>query len=201
MAAASSGHGRRPQPRRSGGRGPRRIQPARVASATAAAPAVAASETERVAQAERRAWLHWHRKQRRLLEWGAACFPMERDASALPLASSGTTESAISRVMLESVSDAQAPHVAADRDLHRTSAGVRRLLSQRRGANALLDEAASLGQLATMPVFAVGPPTYPSRALCNVCGYWGDIKCMACGEPCCSRACMQTHRETRCERQ
>ena len=158
MAAASSGHGRRPQPRRSGGRGPRRVQPARAASAAAAA----ASETERVAQAERRAWLHWHRKQRRLLEWGAACFRMERDASALPLATSGTTESAISRVMLESVSDAQAPHVAADRDLHRTSAGVRRLLSQRRGANALLDEAASLGQLATMPVFAVGPPTYLS---------------------------------------
>lgn len=178
---------------------------ARTRAQSGAAANAGASETERAAQAERRRWVAQQRRNRRLLEWGAALFPTERlGTHALPLGGAAstqhTTESDIERVMLQSVSEAQAPHVAVDRDLSRTSPSVRRLLSQRRGANALLDEAASLGQLAHIPSFTLGPPTCRSRRLCDVCGYWGDVTCMACGDAICSRTCQQTHLETRCER-
>ena len=159
------------------------------------------TEADRSAQHERRAWIAQQRKNRRLLAWGAALFPTDRsDALTTRVAAGPTKESDIERVMLQSVSDAQAPHVAAERDLSRTSPGVRRLLTQRRGANTLLDEAASLGQLASMPSFALGPSRYPCRPLCDVCGYWGQVTCMTCGEALCSRWCRQTHQDTRCEK-
>lgn len=159
------------------------------------------TDVDHAAQHDRRAWIAQQRKNRRLLAWGAALFPTDRsEALATRVTAGPTKESDIERVMLQSVSDAQAPHVAAERDLSRTSPGVRRLLSQRRGANALLDEAASLGQLATMPSFALGPSRYPCRPLCDVCGYWGQVTCMVCGEALCSRSCRQTHLETRCEK-
>ena len=102
--------------------------------------------------------------------------------------------------MLQSVSDAQAPHVAAERALSRTRPAVRRLLSQRRGANALLDEAASLGQLATMPSFALGPSRYPCRPGGAVCGYWEPGTWRGGGDARGARGGRRTHLETRCEK-
>jgi len=165
-----------------------RVQPARAAAAGGGSGA-----------APRTGALARHRRHRRLLELGAARFPRTRDPDAIAPAG-GTAESTISHVMLQSANDAQAPPVAADRAMQRTTPAVRKLLMTRRGANALLEEAASLGQLDAMPDFALGPSRYPVRPLCGVCGYWGDVACMACSERCCSRACLQVHHDTRCER-
>ena len=74
------------------------------------------------------------------------------------------------------------------------------LLAADPSLRAVLDEAATLGHLARMPSFLLGAPRCASRPLCSVCGYWGDVQCIACGETCCSRACVATHHETRCER-
>ncbi|KOS16389.1 hypothetical protein Malapachy_3288 [Malassezia pachydermatis] len=167
-----------------------RVQPVRTA----------AKEAEREVRQKRGAVLARQRRLRRLLDMGAACFPLDREQAHAMGGAGETAESAIEHVMLQSASDAQAPPVAVDKQLHRTSPAVRRLLSSRRGANALLDEAISLGQLAQIPTFTIHAPTYKARPLCSVCGYWGDIKCMACLEPCCSKLCVQTHAETRCER-
>lgn len=139
------------------------------------------------------------RRQRRLWDLGAACFP--DDASLSSLSGPGdTAESAIEYVMLQSASDAHAPPVAVDAQLHRTSPAVRRLLGTKRGAHALLSEAASLGQLASYPRFALGAPRRRARPLCGVCGYWGTMTCRLCGERVCSKGCHDTHAAARCER-
>ena len=155
-----------------------------------AQPARAVSEAETAARRERNAILGQQRRHRRLLELGATCFPTERTALQEPTVAA---EQAISHVLLQSASDANAPPVAADKQLNKKTPAVRRLLQARRGANALLDEAASLGHLQTMPAFLLGRPTYPSRPLCAVCGYWGDARCMACGERYCSNRCGQMY--------
>ncbi|WFD19920.1 hypothetical protein MCAP1_002162 [Malassezia caprae] len=174
-----------------------RALPLRSRTRAPPARAAAADAAERAARSERASILAQHRRHRRLLELGATCFPADRTR---PTPGGGTAEQTITAVMRQSANEAQAPPVAAEKQLHRTSAGVRRLLAARRGANALLDEAATLGHLARMPSFLLGAPRCAARPLCSVCGYWGDVSCMACGEPCCSRVCVATHRETRCER-
>ena len=168
-------------------------------------PTRAVSEAESAARRERSAILTQQRRHRRLLELGATCFPRERTAVQEP---GVATEQAISHVLLQSASDANAPPVAQDRQVNRTSASVRRLLATRRGANALLEEAASLGQLQSMPDFVLPAGRYPARPLCGVCGYWGDLRCMSCGERFCCNRCglmyvcsyLPSHKETRCER-
>ncbi|KAK5987590.1 hypothetical protein PT974_11722 [Cladobotryum mycophilum] len=37
--------------------------------------------------------------------------------------------------------------------------------------------------------------TYPTRVFCEVCGYWGRVKCMKCGTRVCALGCLETHRE------
>ncbi|KAL6878715.1 hypothetical protein J3F83DRAFT_723651 [Trichoderma novae-zelandiae] len=36
---------------------------------------------------------------------------------------------------------------------------------------------------------------YPTRTFCEVCGYWGRVRCMKCGTRVCALDCMETHRE------
>lgn len=36
---------------------------------------------------------------------------------------------------------------------------------------------------------------YPTRVFCEVCGYWGRVRCMKCGTRVCALDCMETHRE------
>ncbi|OLN88570.1 SWR1 complex subunit vps71 [Colletotrichum chlorophyti] len=36
---------------------------------------------------------------------------------------------------------------------------------------------------------------YPERRFCEVCGYWGRVKCMKCGTRVCALDCLETHRE------
>ncbi|KAK8139838.1 hypothetical protein PG984_000961 [Apiospora sp. TS-2023a] len=36
---------------------------------------------------------------------------------------------------------------------------------------------------------------YPVRAFCEVCGYWGRVKCIKCGTRVCALDCLDTHRE------
>lgn len=36
---------------------------------------------------------------------------------------------------------------------------------------------------------------YPTRVFCEVCGYWGRIRCMKCGVRVCALECLETHRE------
>lgn len=37
--------------------------------------------------------------------------------------------------------------------------------------------------------------TYPTRVFCEVCGYWGRVRCMKCGARVCALECLETHRE------
>lgn len=39
---------------------------------------------------------------------------------------------------------------------------------------------------------ALGPPP---RVFCEVCGYWGRVRCMKCGTRVCALDCLETHRE------
>lgn len=41
---------------------------------------------------------------------------------------------------------------------------------------------------------AAGGP-YPERKFCEVCGYWGRVKCGKCGGRVCALDCLETHRE------
>ncbi|KAH6659911.1 hypothetical protein BKA67DRAFT_653118 [Truncatella angustata] len=36
---------------------------------------------------------------------------------------------------------------------------------------------------------------YPTRMFCEVCGYWGRVRCMKCGVRVCALECLETHRE------
>ena len=40
-----------------------------------------------------------------------------------------------------------------------------------------------------------GGPYYPERKFCEVCGYWGRVKCGKCGGRVCALDCLETHRE------
>ncbi|KAL9119019.1 MAG: hypothetical protein Q9187_004427 [Circinaria calcarea] len=46
----------------------------------------------------------------------------------------------------------------------------------------------------------VGPSTSgrPQRHFCEICGYWGRVKCMKCGAKVCGLACKTAHDEGRC---
>ena len=46
----------------------------------------------------------------------------------------------------------------------------------------------------------VGPSTSgrPQRQFCEICGYWGRVKCMKCGARVCGLACKTAHDEGRC---
>lgn len=33
------------------------------------------------------------------------------------------------------------------------------------------------------------------RRFCEVCGYWGRVRCVACGTRCCALECLGVHRE------
>jgi zinc finger HIT domain-containing protein 1 len=37
--------------------------------------------------------------------------------------------------------------------------------------------------------------TYPTRVFCEVCGYWGRVRCMKCGARICALDCLEVHRE------
>ncbi|KAG5978815.1 hypothetical protein E4U55_005895 [Claviceps digitariae] len=37
--------------------------------------------------------------------------------------------------------------------------------------------------------------TYPRRVFCEVCGYWGRVRCLKCGTRVCALDCLETHRE------
>ena len=159
------------------------------------------TEVDHAAQHDRRAWIAQQRKNRRLLAWGAALFPTDRsDALATRVTAGPTKESDIERVMLQSVSDAQAPHVAAEREGgHRGQLAERGCLVQQGIGAAALGQQTAYARARTGQV-ALGPSRYPCRPLCDVCGYWGQVTCMVCGEALCSRSCRQTHLETRCEK-
>ncbi len=36
---------------------------------------------------------------------------------------------------------------------------------------------------------------YPVRVYCEMCGYWGRVKCMKCGTRVCALDCLEAHRE------
>jgi len=35
----------------------------------------------------------------------------------------------------------------------------------------------------------------PTRSFCEICGYWGRVKCMKCGARVCALECLRTHQE------
>ena len=42
------------------------------------------------------------------------------------------------------------------------------------------------------------PPGKPQRHFCEICGYWGTIKCMKCGARVCGLECKGVHDDGRC---
>ncbi|MCJ1480997.1 hypothetical protein MMC06_001153 [Schaereria dolodes] len=40
----------------------------------------------------------------------------------------------------------------------------------------------------------------PQRHFCEICGYWGRIKCLKCGARTCALECKKTHDEERCQK-
>lgn len=40
-----------------------------------------------------------------------------------------------------------------------------------------------------------GNKRYPTRHFCEVCGYWGRVRCMKCGTRVCALDCLDVHRE------
>lgn len=42
------------------------------------------------------------------------------------------------------------------------------------------------------------PPHKPQRQFCEICGYWGPIKCMKCGARVCGLECKGAHDDGRC---
>ena len=47
----------------------------------------------------------------------------------------------------------------------------------------------------------VAPPVgKPQRYFCEICGYWGSVRCMKCGARVCGLECKVTHDEGRCLR-
>lgn len=42
------------------------------------------------------------------------------------------------------------------------------------------------------------PPGKPQRRFCEICGYWGTIKCMKCGARVCGLECKGAHDDGRC---
>lgn len=40
-----------------------------------------------------------------------------------------------------------------------------------------------------------GEGSYPRRVFCEVCGYWGRVRCMKCGTRVCALQCLDLHRE------
>lgn len=44
----------------------------------------------------------------------------------------------------------------------------------------------------------VDPSVKPRRHFCEICGYWGNYKCLKCGVRYCTTECGAAHSETRC---
>ena len=42
------------------------------------------------------------------------------------------------------------------------------------------------------------PPGKPQRHFCEICGYWGTIKCLKCGARVCGLECKGAHDDGRC---
>ena len=42
------------------------------------------------------------------------------------------------------------------------------------------------------------PPHKPQRHFCEICGYWGSIKCIKCGARVCGLECKGAHDDGRC---
>lgn len=100
----------------------------------------------------------------------------------------------------------------------KSTANVRAVLLYRKNLKTLLEESASALSriqprwlthhnqgIADAPgpnyfTAVAPPPRYPTRPLCQVCGYWGDYKCLKCGQPYCTIACREVHNDTGCER-
>lgn len=45
---------------------------------------------------------------------------------------------------------------------------------------------------------AVAMSGKPQRHFCEICGYWGSIKCMKCGARVCGLDCKTSHEDSRC---
>lgn len=45
---------------------------------------------------------------------------------------------------------------------------------------------------------AVATSGIPQRHFCEICGYWGSIKCLKCGARVCGLECKNSHEESRC---
>ena len=40
----------------------------------------------------------------------------------------------------------------------------------------------------------------PVRSFCEICGYWGQVKCLNCGARVCGLSCKTAHDEDRCQK-
>ncbi|KAM7208011.1 hypothetical protein V8F20_001557 [Naviculisporaceae sp. PSN 640] len=52
-----------------------------------------------------------------------------------------------------------------------------------------------LNYLEARAVWGEEETRYPQRSFCDVCGYWGRVKCMKCGARACALDCLNAHKE------
>ena len=55
--------------------------------------------------------------------------------------------------------------------------------------------APALGYLEARAALEEGAAVGSRRRFCEVCGYWGRVRCVACGTRCCALECLGVHRE------
>ncbi|KAL1306031.1 hypothetical protein AAFC00_004159 [Neodothiora populina] len=58
----------------------------------------------------------------------------------------------------------------------------------------------SAARSAPPPALLAGSARPPRRVFCEICGYWGRVKCMKCGARVCGFECQSAHDESRCIR-
>lgn len=63
----------------------------------------------------------------------------------------------------------------------------------------ILDELLKAPPLSYAAARAAPPASgHPPRHFCEICGYWGRVKCMKCGARVCGLECKGAHDESRC---
>ncbi|KAE8220980.1 hypothetical protein CF319_g5578 [Tilletia indica] len=79
---------------------------------------------------------------------------------------------------------------------------ARKILTMKRTFASLVSDATEFPSMHVGPNYFTAQASRPrqaSRAVCSICGYWGEYSCVKCGDRYCSRKCGTTHESARCD--
>ncbi|PFH62556.1 hypothetical protein XA68_13138 [Ophiocordyceps unilateralis] len=100
----------------------------------------------------------------------------KRSAAATPTTAGGDAHPPIKDDDEDALLTSRVPEIPSEEELQRTLA---------------------LPSLSYLEAQGVGDDDdrYPARAFCEVCGYWGRVRCIKCGTRVCALDCLEAHRE------